>query len=60
MELMAFLRGSEVVYCEAIWTDGYSLHFPPGSRNPTVLKAEDAVFVVEYGSGGYPRLTLED
>ena len=60
LDLMVFLRDGEVVYCEAVWADGYSLRFPPGSRNPTVLKAEDAVFVVEYGSGGYPRLTLED
>ena len=60
LELMAFLRNGEVVYYEAIWTDGYSLHFPPGSRNPAVLKAEDAVFMVEYDSGGYPSLTLED
>ena len=60
LEFMAFLRDGEVVYYEAIWTDGYSLHFPPGSRNPTVLKLEDAVFVVEYDSGGYPRLTLEE
>ena len=60
LEFMAFLRDGEVVYYEAIWTDGYSLHFPPGSRNPTVLKPEDAVFIVEYDSGGYPRLTLEE
>ena len=60
LDLMAFLRDGGVVYCEAVWADGYSLRFRPGSRNPTALKAEDGVFVVEYGSGGYPRLTLED
>ena len=59
LEFAAFLRGGEVVYYEALWLDAYSFHFPPGSRNPTVLKPEDAVFIVEYDSGGYPRLTLE-
>ena len=59
LEFAAFLRDGEVVYYEAIWTDGYSFHFPPGSRNPAVLKPEDAVFMVEYDSGGYPELTLE-
>ena len=59
LKFAAFLRDGEVVYYEAFWTDGYSLHFPPGSRNPIVLKPEDAVFIAEYDSGGYPRLTLE-
>ena len=60
LKFAAFLRDGEVVYYEAFWTDGYSFHFPPGSRNPVVLKPEDAVFIVEYDSGGNPRLTLED
>ena len=60
LEFAAFLRDGEVVYYEAFWTDGYSFHFPPGSRNPIVLKPEDAVFIVEYDSGGNPSLTLED
>ena len=59
LKFAAFLRDGEVVYYEAFWTDGYSFHFPPGSRNPTVLKPEEAVFIVEYGSGGNPILTLE-
>ena len=59
LKFAAFLRDGEVVYYEAVWTDGYSFHFPPGSRNPAVLKPEDAVFIVEYYSGGNPRLTLE-
>ena len=59
LKFAAFLRDGEVVYYEAIWTDGYSFHFPPGSRNPVVLKPQDAVFIVEYGSGGNPSLTLE-
>ena len=58
--LMVFLENGEVGYCEAIWADGYSFYFPPGSGNPTVLMTEGAVFVVEYDSGGYPRLTTED
>ena len=59
LKFAAFLRDGEVVYYEAIWTDGYSFHFPPGSRNPAVLKPEDAVFIVEYDSGGNPSLTLK-
>ena len=60
MEFVAFLRDGEVVYYEALWLDTYSFHFPTRSGNPTVLKPEDAVFVVEYDSYGYPELTLED
>ena len=60
LELMAFLRDGEVVYCEVVWADGYSFYFSLGSGNPTVLTTEGAVFMVEYHSGGYPRLTLED
>ena len=59
LEFVAFLRDGEVVYYEALWLDGYSFHFPPGSRNPTVLKPEEAVFMVEYDSYGYPELTLK-
>ena len=59
LEFAAFLRDGEVVYYEALWLDGYSFHFPPESRNPTVLKPEDAVFMVEYDSRGYPELTLK-
>ena len=57
---MVFLRDGEVVYCEAVWADGYSFYFSSRYRNPTVLTPEGAVFVVEYGSGGYPSLRLED
>ena len=59
LEFAAFLRDDEVVYYEALWLDGYSFHFQPGSLNPTVLKPEDAVFMVEYDSRGYPELTLK-
>ena len=60
LEFAAFLRDGEVVYYEALWLDAYSFHFPSRPRNPTVLKPEDAVFIVEYDSYGYPELTLED
>ena len=60
MDLMVFLRDGEVVYYEAVWADGYSFCFSLGSLNPTVLMPEGAVFVVEYGAGGYPRLALEE
>ena len=57
LEFVAFLKGGEVVYYEAIWTSGYSFQFP---ANPTFLKPEDAVFAVEYEPDGYRRLRLKD
>ena len=59
-DLMAFMKDGEVVYYEMVWRDRHGFQFPPGARIPVVLTPEDAVFKVEYKSGGYRRLTLDN
>ena len=60
LKFAAFLRDGELVYHEAVWTEGYSFRFPPASQNPTVLKPEYAVFDAEYKPDGYRILRLRD
>ena len=61
VDFMAFLKDEEIVYYETVWHDNHTFDYPhPDEPYPWTLRREDAVFMVEYDSGGYPELRLKD
>ena len=60
VDFIVFRKEGGIVHLETIWRrHSHRFQLPPGV-DPMILRREDAVFAVEYGSGGYRRLTLKE
>ena len=59
-DFIVFRKEGGIVHLETIWRrHSHRFQLPPGV-DPMILRREDAVFMVEYTTGGYRRLRLKD